>query len=67
MTDIKSGISYIREFYRVPAFRGGRVRTSTRGEGRITGTYKAWLMVRPDNERKSFPFHPASVEYLEVK
>lgn len=62
----------IREFYSVPAKRGGRVRYTFGGasrEGTITGTTRTqmYLRVRLDGDKYPRPFHPTwHLEYLQA-
>lgn len=57
----------VRRFYGVPAKRGARVAISLRGK-RLLGTIARathYLYVRVDGERRSRPYHPYDVEFLD--
>ncbi len=60
-----SGFAYIRSYYKVPATRGGRVRTSKNELGTITGTSGPHVKVRLDGEKHAHPYHPTDLTYLE--
>lgn len=61
-------MKYIRDYYGVPAKRGGRIRFTgycTSSLGTITSSSGKWLRVRFDGESRTSLVHPAhSVEYL---
>lgn len=63
-------MQWVRDNYRVPAKRGGRVRYTgerTPQLGTITGTKGPYLRIRLDGERRPIPFHPTwELEYLEA-
>ncbi|MBF6277033.1 hypothetical protein [Nocardia nova] len=63
-------MQWVRDNYRVPAKRGGRVRYTgdrTPQLGTITGTVHGSLRIRLDGEKNSAPYHPTwELEYLEV-
>ena len=57
-------LSYIRRFYKVPAFRGARIKAIQR-LGTITGSDGAYIRVRLDDEKRSKLYHPTwCMEYL---
>ena len=59
-------MQYIRDYYGVPAKRGGRVRFQDRVNGTITGTKGGHLRIRLDGNKFSRPYHPTSeIEYLD--
>ncbi|GEM_PF-790112 len=64
-----TGFEYIRQFYRVPAKRLGRVRYwggKEPREGTITGTSGPGLTIRLDGEKHARPYHPTwALEYLD--
>lgn len=52
---------WIREHYRVPANRGGRVQYTGEAKprlGTITGASGGRLLIRLDGEKHATPFHP---------
>ena len=54
-------MAYIRDYYGVPAKRGGRVVYTGAGRrefGTICGTSSARLRIRLDGMKHSMPFHP---------
>ena len=54
----------IRGYYKVPAFRGARVKALQR-PGTITGADGSRIHVRLDGEKRAQPYHPTwRVEYL---
>jgi hypothetical protein len=65
-------LEYIRNYYRVPAYRGRRVRYTGGAvprvrEGTIVGgaSGNAYLLIRLDGERHARPYHPTyELEYL---
>jgi len=61
-------MDYIRNYYGVPAQRGGRVRyTGGRHPqlGTITGSEGQYLTIQLDGQRHSMPYHPTwEIEYL---
>lgn len=62
-------LAYIRDYYKVPAFRGTRVEyLATDGElmqGAITRGVGAYLWVRLDGNKHSTRFHPTwALKYL---
>ena len=61
-------MQYIRETYKVPAKRGGRIVYTGLGVkelGTITGARGAHILVRLDGYTESKPFHPTwCLEYL---
>ncbi len=64
-------MEYIRDTYRVPAKRGGRVEYSgDRGGprlGTITGTQSAHLLIKLDGEPEPSPYHPTwELRYLDA-
>lgn len=66
-------MDYIRRTYGVPAKRGGRVAWRTavmqrRMTGVITSARGAYIMVRPDGQRRPLTLHPTwNIEYLPMK
>lgn len=64
-------MAYIRDAYRVPAKRGGRVeytgdRCGSR-LGTITGTYAARLKIRLDGDTRAGNYHPTwKLRYIDV-
>lgn len=64
-----AALEYIRNYYRVPAFKGAKVRY--RGDmGVIKGGTGAYLLIRIDGETTNYKCHPTwEMEYLkdEVK
>lgn len=56
-------MDYIRNYYGVPAKRGGRV-TYQGNPGTITGHSGPHLKVRLDGEKHSGIYHPMDLEYL---
>jgi hypothetical protein len=68
------GIQWIRDNYRVPAKRGGRVKYTGHmfglmpKFGTITGARNSHLRIRIDGQKHSLPFHPTwCIQYLEPK
>lgn len=59
------GIDYIRDYYKVPAKRGGRVRDEKGREGTITGARGPYVSVRLDDQHHVVYYHPNSLTYLE--
>lgn len=58
-------LEYIRNYYGVPAKKGGRVNAYGK-LGTITGTSNAHLLIKLDGEKHSNPYHPTDgIEYLE--
>lgn len=62
-------MEYIRETYRVPAKKGGRVKyindSGVTTEGTITGTHGAYIKVKIDGDKHSDCYHPRhNIEYL---
>jgi|APCry1669190770_1035315.scaffolds.fasta_scaffold63812_2 hypothetical protein len=62
-------LAYIRNFYDVPAKRGGRVEyygaTPTRF-GTIIGASGAYIRIRLDGDKYSHPYHPTwCLKYLD--
>lgn len=62
-------LEYIRTYYRVPARRGGRVEyTGDKGQdrrGTITGSRGAHLLIRLDDDKRTYVFHPTwEIRYL---
>lgn len=54
----------IRGYYKVPAFRGARVKALQR-PGTITGSDGAYIRVRLDGEKLARAYHPTwCMEYL---
>ena len=51
-------MAYIREFYKVPAKRGGRVLVNGCWAGTIVGTDGQYLKVRLDGSRVARRYHP---------
>lgn len=63
-------LEYIRTYYRVPAKRGGRVEyTGNKGQdrrGTITGARGARLLIRFDDDKRTYVFHPTwEIRYLQ--
>ena len=65
-------LEYIRNTYKVPAYRGVRVRyTDEKGrsyEGVITSSNGQYLRIRRDGESRTYPayFHPTwNIEYVD--
>ena len=62
--------AYVREHYRVPAKRGGRIRYRGTGhsapvDGVIVGFRGQYLRVRLDGEKRIESFHPTwMIDYL---
>lgn len=61
-------MQYIRDYYRVPAKRGGRVEYNGDGKattGTITGAEGARLRIRMDGEKHTGIYHPTwAMRYL---
>lgn len=64
-------MEYVREYYGVPAKRGGRVQVKMDYEyedngktGTITRATQ-YVFVRLDGEKRSIPFYPKELKYLE--
>ncbi|MFD4457675.1 hypothetical protein [Nocardia sp. NPDC058480] len=61
-------MKYVRDYYAVPAKRGGRVRYTGDKEpqlGTITSARQGGLLIRLDGDKRSLPFHPTwELEYL---
>lgn len=61
-------MQYVRDYYAVPAKRGGRVRYTGDGAprlGTITAARHGSLRIRLDGEKRSAPFHPTwELDYL---
>lgn len=61
-------MTYIRQYYKVPAKRGIRVIVIGNGKkGIITSSYNSYIKVRIDGERRSGIYHPNDVTYLETQ
>lgn len=62
-------IAYIRKTYNVPARRGGRIEYCGGKKpelGTITVARGAYLLIRLDGQKASFPYHPTwSIRYLD--
>lgn len=63
-------MDYIRSYYRVPAKRGGRIEyTGSNSKGRrgvITGSRGARLLIRFDDDGRTYVFHPTwEIKYLQ--
>ena len=57
-------MQYIRDYYGVPAKRGGRVRYMGDKTGKITGTKGPHLRIRLDGEKVIHSYHPRwNIEY----
>ncbi|HEY1029777.1 MAG TPA: hypothetical protein VGE28_19360 [Pseudomonas sp.] len=60
-------LEYIRNYYGVPAKKGGRVNAYGK-PGTITGARNAHLLIKLDSEQHSNSYHPTDgIEYLESK
>lgn len=60
-----NGFEYIRRYYRVPAYRLGRVEVERRGTGTITGTSGPHLLIRLDGQKRARVYHPTDgITYL---
>jgi hypothetical protein len=63
-----NGMSYIRDYYKVPAKQGGRVKYMGSGRrefGNICGCTGARLRIRLDGMKSSMVFHPTwKITYL---
>ena len=58
-------MQYIRETYKVPAKRGGRVRYQGKSLGTITSARGPHLRIRLDGEKRPGIYHPTwKIEYL---
>jgi hypothetical protein len=61
-------MQYVRDYYSVPARRGGRVRYTGDKEprlGTITSARHGGLRIRLDGDKHPLPFHPTwELEYL---
>lgn len=64
-------LSYIRKYYKVPAYRGAPVcyhaPDSAPKYGKITSSYVSYIKIKFDNETKTHncPFHPTwCITYL---
>lgn len=61
-------MQYVRDYYRVPAKRGGRIRYTGDREprlGTITSARGGSLRIRLDGEKHAAPYHPTwELEYL---
>lgn len=61
-------MKYVRDYYAVPAKRGGRVRYTGDSEprlGTITSACHGGLRIRLDGDKHPLPFHPTwELEYL---
>ncbi|MET8648510.1 hypothetical protein [Nocardia aurea] len=64
-------MQYVRDYYGVPAKRGGRVRYTGDKEprlGTIASARHGGLRIRLDGDKRAMPFHPTwELEYLEAK
>ncbi|WP_109527219.1 MULTISPECIES: hypothetical protein [Nocardia] len=62
-------MQYVRDYYKVPAKRGGRVRYTGDKEprlGTITAARGGGLRIRLDGDKWAMPFHPTwELEYLD--
>lgn len=56
-------LAYIRETYRVNAFRGGKVMVAEH-EGVITGANNGHVLIRLDGETQARPYHPTDFRIL---
>lgn len=56
-------LEYIRNYYGVPAKKGGRVQYKDR-VGVITGNSGPHVSVRLDGQKHSAPYHPTDLIYL---
>lgn len=57
-------LQYVRDYYRVPAYKGMRVNVYGK-TGVITGGDGAYIKVRVDGEKHAGNYHPTDgVEYL---
>lgn len=57
-------MDYIRNYYKVPAKKGGRVEYEGKA-GTIVGTRNAYLRIRLDGEKKIKSYHPTyNMSYL---
>ena len=62
---MEMSMEYIRNAYRVPAFRGGRIRFEHRETGTIVSARHGKLRVRFDGRKRIALLHPTwEVEYL---
>jgi hypothetical protein len=58
-----ASLQYIRDYYRVPATRGGIVRVRANARvGTIAGTDQQWLRVHVDGHAGNY--HPYDLDYL---
>jgi len=67
-----NGLAYIRQYYKVPAYKGKRVQyTEVDGKkwkGTITSAEGTYLRIKKDGDKSTYfaPFHPTyNIEYLE--
>ncbi|OHV85793.1 hypothetical protein [Ensifer sp. LCM 4579] len=62
-------MAYVRQYYGVPAKRGGRVEYTGGGQprlGTITSATNGRINVKLDGEKQAYPFHPTwELRYLE--
>jgi hypothetical protein len=63
-------LEYIRDYYKVPAKRGARVRYTGNGKtqlGEITGSNGPHLLIRMIGEKTAQPYHPTwKIEYIDA-
>jgi hypothetical protein len=60
-----SSLAYIRDQYKVPAYRGRRVKVYNEKNGTITGASGPYIRVRLDGEARIGSYHPTwRVQYL---
>lgn len=58
-------LEYIRDYYKVPAYEGARVRYCRNVEGTITGASGPHILVLLDGDTEALPYHPSfELEYM---
>jgi hypothetical protein len=65
MSASDDALEYIRKYYRVPAFKGAKIKYKEKS-GEIRGGTSSYLLVRLEGEKTNIKCHPTwNVEYLE--
>lgn len=66
MSASDDALEYIRRYYRVPAFKGAKIKYQG-NDGVIRGGTSSYLLVRLDGEKTNITCHPTwQIEYLEL-
>ena len=65
MTVSDDALEYIRNYYRVPAFKGAKIKYQGK-DGVIRGGTGSYLLVRIEGEKTNVKCHPTwQIEYIE--